>query len=370
MRSARASSGAGQRAVARLTRDLVRAGWPGTRVLKSALASGLAWYVAARLGDPAPMFAVFGALNGVQPTVAASVRLTGGALVGIIIGSALAALSETFVDAPRALVVAVLVGLGLLTTLRLRAYSLLGIEVVVTALLVFALSGGSLAWAAGRFGETALGGGIAILINALVLPPDYRVEARQAVEVLVAELSARVQTIIADVARPPTADEARLHLVAARAASQLAADLVVQTERAREALRFSPLMRYSPIRRGSAADITRYIAGVETLAYALAHVRSATRAAGRAHAAPAALPGDWDALLVEVERAVAAYGQFILDGTPTTRVQAETALTCALDRHAEIARAFAGGALNLNRAAVVAETEHILSDLKDGLLAV
>ncbi|GAC1328934.1 MAG: hypothetical protein NVSMB2_28120 [Chloroflexota bacterium] len=41
-----------------LTRTLLRAGWPGTRVLKSALASGIAWAIASALGDPIPMFAV------------------------------------------------------------------------------------------------------------------------------------------------------------------------------------------------------------------------------------------------------------------------------------------------------------------------
>jgi hypothetical protein len=53
-------------AAGRIAREVLRAGWPGTRVLKSAVAAGVAWYVAARFGDPAPMFAVFGALNGMQ----------------------------------------------------------------------------------------------------------------------------------------------------------------------------------------------------------------------------------------------------------------------------------------------------------------
>src|SRR3979409_646348 len=116
----------------RVTRGLLRAGWPGTRVLKSALARGVAWWAATRFGDPVPMFAVFGALNGVQPTISGSLRLTGGALLGIVLGSVLAVISETFVDAPRSVVVALLVALGLLTALRLNAYALLGAEVAVT----------------------------------------------------------------------------------------------------------------------------------------------------------------------------------------------------------------------------------------------
>src|ERR1700674_5417239 len=118
---------AGYNAMAgRMARDVLRASWPGTRVLKSALAAGLAWWVAESLGDPAPMFAVFGAFNAVQPTVAASLRNTSGALVGILLGTLLAVISESIVGAPRALMVAVLVAVGLLTALRLHAYALLG----------------------------------------------------------------------------------------------------------------------------------------------------------------------------------------------------------------------------------------------------
>src|SRR5437867_3601031 len=104
--------------------------WPGTRVLKFAVANRLAWWAGTRLGDPAPMFAAFAALNGMQPTVAVSLRNTSGALLGIVLGSGLAVASETLVDAPRSIRVALLVALGLPTALRLHAYALLGTECV------------------------------------------------------------------------------------------------------------------------------------------------------------------------------------------------------------------------------------------------
>jgi hypothetical protein len=72
------------------------------------------------------MFAVFGAFNAVQPTVAASLRNTGGALLGILLGTVLAVISESVVGAPRALMVAVLAAVGPLTALRPQAYALLG----------------------------------------------------------------------------------------------------------------------------------------------------------------------------------------------------------------------------------------------------
>ena len=165
---------------------LLQAGWPGTRVTKTAVATGVSWWVATLLGDPAPMFAVFGALNGMQSTVTASLRRTGGALVGILLGTLLAVVSEAVVGAPKPLMVALLVGLGLLVTIRLNAYSLVGTEVVVTGVLVFALSQGNALWSLSRFGETALGGGIAVVLNVLVLPPDYRQDARRSIGMLAA----------------------------------------------------------------------------------------------------------------------------------------------------------------------------------------
>ena len=369
------TSGASTRydtAAGRLARDVLRASWPGTRVLKSALAAGLAWWVAAWLGDPAPMFAVFGAFNAVQPTVAASLRNTGGALLGILLGTVLAVMSESIVGAPRALMVAVLVALGLLTALRLHAYALLGTEVAVTGLLVFALSEGNVLWAAGRFGETALGGGIAILVNALVLPPDYRQDARQAIAVLAEKLALQVRTALADAIHHPPPEEAEAHLLAADTANRLAEELVVQTARAQEALRFSPLLRYSSLRRASPAEIGRYTTAVATLALGLAHARTAARAAwhaSRSSAIQPAVVGDWQALMTDCEVAIATFGRAMLDGTTDAYVEAETDLRAALASHAGVVSAIrlAATPWDMDRATVLAETKHILDELLSAL---
>jgi hypothetical protein len=360
-------------ATARVAEGLLRAGWPGTRVLKSSAAAGLAWWAGTHLGgDPAPMFAVFGALNGMQPTVAASVRRTGGTVLGIVLGSALAGVSEAVVDAPRSVMVALLVALGLLITLRLHAYALLGTEVAVTGLLVFALSQGNVLWALGRLGETALGGGIAVLVNALVLPPDYRQDARRATQQLARELALHLRTAVTDTLRPPSRDEARAHLLAARAATRVAEELVVQTARAREALRFSPLLRYSPVRRASPAELERYASGVEGLALGLTHARTASRAAWHASRRPARRQhpgGDWEGLLADVESAVARFERYVLDGSNATFDAADVAVRFALRKHAEVVSAnrLGAAAWDMDQAAVLAETEHILDDLHRAL---
>jgi Aromatic acid exporter family member 1 len=357
--------------VAHLARKLLSASWPGTRVLKSAAAAGLAWWAAGLLGDAAPLFAVFGALNGLQPTIAASLRHTGGALLGILLGTVLAVMSEAIVDAPRAVTVALLVALGLLVALRLHAYTLLGTEVAVTGVLVFALSQGSLLWAVGRFGETALGGAIAILINALVLPPDYRHDARRATQMLAGELVVHLRTALIDIVQPPTVDDARAHLIGAGAAVQVAEESLAQTQRAREALRFNPLLRYSPLGRASATDIERYVTGVQALTSSMTHARAACRAVWHASRRPERLPrrtGDWEGLLATVEPALSQFERYLLHGESALEA-ADVAIQHALRKHAEVVSAVtaAGEPWGMDQASVLAETERILDDLRRAL---
>jgi hypothetical protein len=307
-----------------------------------------------------------------QPTISASLRHTGGALLGILLGTILAITSEAVVDAPRPLMVALLVALGLLVALRLHAYSLLGTEVAVTGVLVFALSQGNLLWAAGRFGETALGGALALVINVLVLPPDYRQDARRAARLLAGELAVHWSTALADMLQPPTRDEAKAHFVAAAAAVQLADELVAQTERAREALRFNPVLRYRPLRRASQDEIERYVTGVEALASGLTHARAACRAVWHASRRPTRIrkrTGDWQGLLADIEPALARFERYVLDGEGDALVAADVALRYALRKHAAVvsANATSSKPWGMDEAAVLAETERILDDLRGAL---
>ena len=104
-------------------------------------------------------------------------------------------------------------------------------------------------------------------------------------------------------------------MLAARDASRLAEELVVQTSRAGEALRFSPLLRYSPFRRTARTDIERFTRGVGALAAGLAHTRVAARAAWHASgrlqvsldAAPVGSTGDWPGLLEHMELALTQF---------------------------------------------------------------
>ena len=55
----------------------LRAAAPCARMLKTALAVAVAWWLANRLGQPRPLFAALGALVGMEPTIIGSLRRTG-----------------------------------------------------------------------------------------------------------------------------------------------------------------------------------------------------------------------------------------------------------------------------------------------------
>ena len=354
-------------------RRLLLVGWPGTRIVKTGIATAIAWLAGNAFGDAAPLFAVFGALNGMQPTVAGSLRATGGALVGIVLGTLLAAASESLASAPRPVIVGLLIVVGLVVSVRLHAYALLGTEVAVTGLLVYALSQGNIGWGAGRFAETGIGGGIAILLNAFVMPPDYRADARHATSVLAEALSEQFQTAIRDAMRTPADHEALEHLESAGTAALQADALIAQTARAAEAMRFSPVLRYRPYRRVTPEEIDRYMVGVDALAAGLTHTRAASRAALHATRRPRRLPpppADWQGLCEVVGVGIGTFERYVLDGSQAAREAADEALNFALRKHAEVVAMgrLRAQPLDIDRAAVLAESEHVLDDLRGALV--
>jgi hypothetical protein len=145
--------------------------------------------------------------------------------------------------------------------------------------------------------------------------------------------------------------------------------LIAQTARAAEAMRFSPILRYSPYRRISPEEIERYTTGVDALASGLVHARTASRAASQASHRPRRLPaalGDWQGLCALLEPAVGRFASFVLDGSQASLEAAEVALNCALSKHAEVVAAclLRRAAPDIDRAVVLAETEHVLDDLR------
>ena len=93
--------------------------------------------------------------------------------------------------------------LGLAATARSEAGALLGTEGTVTTLFVLALAEGQPTWGLARLSEVAVGGGVAIAVNALILPPTYRPEVGEAVHLLARRLVEHTHVAVADLLGRP-----------------------------------------------------------------------------------------------------------------------------------------------------------------------
>ena len=113
------------------------------------------------------------------------------------------------------------------------------------------------------------------------------------------------------------------------------------------------------------------MAGVQALASALVHARTASRAAWHASRRPRLVPAaaDWAALLADLEYAVDRFERYLLEGSPTTREAAGVALRYTLREHAAVMAASRSAyePLDLDRVAALAEVEHVVDDLQRAL---
>ena len=348
---------------------------PGARILKTALAVALAWWLCQALGQPRPIFAALAALQAVRPTIAASLKGSLGQLLGMSAGLILAALTSSVVRQPGPLELGLVVLLALLATVRLGLIDLLGTEVAVTTLLSFALAHGETAWGLDRLWEAGLGGAVAISINALVLPPNYLADALLAVDSLQQRVIDYTRQAVADLLAPPPPSIARGHLLAARDAVSASADLSAQTRRASEALAFSPWLRFSPLHSSTRSSVERCARGVEVLAAMLVHARTAARAAwqaSRKQASPLAEPSPWLTTAEALAAAVRAFATYLELGTPDSLGAARATLDAARHHYTYLVVSqppAVEAPWERDRAAFLSELEHLLDDLAGGLRA-
>src|SRR5215831_3108556 len=101
------------------------------------------------------------------------------------------------------------------------------------------------------------------------------------------ELASLLHPERSEIVQRPSREVVRSHLAHARDARARADALVATADKALDALHYSPMLRFSPFRRGRRDRVGRYGAAVRTLATALEHMRTAQRAAWQARRRPA-----------------------------------------------------------------------------------
>jgi uncharacterized membrane protein YgaE (UPF0421/DUF939 family) len=109
----------------------------GPRVLKTALAVGLAWWVGNLLGEPRPVFAAVAAVVGLEATVLLSVTRGVEQFLGVLCGLILATVVlDLSGSAPLTLALLVLVSMAVGRRLNLSDFTL--VEFAITSMLVVA----------------------------------------------------------------------------------------------------------------------------------------------------------------------------------------------------------------------------------------
>ena len=347
---------------------------PGMRAVKSALAVGLAWWIATLFGEERPLFAALGALVGMEATVAGSLRRTALQLVGMLGGLGLAfVVARLLGSSPVGIGLAVLVGLWL--GRRVRSPDRIGVELGVTTLVLVVFAAGDPEFAVTRIWETVLGGLVAAAVNALVLPPDYLDRVDDDLHTLVTATARGLREATRIFVERPRHEGATETLDRLRAARAGLPELEARLTLAESALRFNLL------RRGRGPALERYRAAARLYGRASDHTATLARVvvqhAERPHpwehhglVGPDHLVEAAEALSLALER----YEAYVRSGDPALLADVGRGLAraeAALAEFLQIAERERGQETAVQRlvdiAAIASELEHLAADLAEAL---
>jgi uncharacterized membrane protein YccC len=209
--------------------------------LKMVIGGTGAWWIASELGAKRPIFAALVplvAMNG-DPFAAVSVSVARilGVFAGVGIGIALTHLAvSSTLRVAIALLVATLVGIVLKVGERPN------LEVPIAALFLIGFASANVSQlGVQRIWETAIGAVVAVLVSALLWPPDPIRELRRRLHRLRQQLAADLAAIADDIATGSGVTAAQLDDI--REHSLDAVRDVFELDPARRALRWSPLRR-------------------------------------------------------------------------------------------------------------------------------
>jgi uncharacterized membrane protein YgaE (UPF0421/DUF939 family) len=140
-------------------------------IFKTALAAGISWWLATGIFQTHyPFFAPLAAILTVQVTVADSLQKASQRIIGIVLGVIISMLIGKWVDlGPFSIFLVIFSGMTIFNALKMNAQIIS--QVAVSSFLVLAF-GQENDYAIERIFETILGSGIAVAINALIVPSN------------------------------------------------------------------------------------------------------------------------------------------------------------------------------------------------------
>ncbi|SIQ96065.1 Uncharacterized membrane protein YgaE, UPF0421/DUF939 family [Pontibacter lucknowensis] len=142
------------------------------QIVKTAFAASLSWFIASTLlQSEYPYFAPIAAIITVQVTVLDSVNKATQRIVGIIGGVFLSMLLGHWLSINTfSIFLVIMLGMGISKALRMNPQIIS--QVAISSLLVLAFGHTEEGYAFERIAETVLGSGIAVIINALIVPQN------------------------------------------------------------------------------------------------------------------------------------------------------------------------------------------------------
>jgi len=269
----------------------------GRSIVQVAIAAPVAWLIATEvLGHPRPFFAPVAAIITLGITFGERGRRAAELAFGVALGIAVADLLVLWLG-PGTLQLTLVVVLAMTAALLLGRGQLFATQAAVSAALVATLEPPSDGVSFARFLDALVGGGIALAVNALVLPANPLVLTREAAERLVGELAGTLEEVAdALLAR----DRARVEsaLLRARGMDPLAAELAEAVAVSRETV------RWAPPRRGARDVVDAYAHAFGQLDLAVRNVRVLARGSIRAVELDDRVPPEVAEALRDLARAV------------------------------------------------------------------
>ena len=301
----------------RITR--LRLAWRS--VLQAGVAAGAAWLIATELfGHERPFFAPVAAIITLGLTVSERGRRAAEVAIGVALGIAVGDLLVLAIGVGAAQL-ALVVMLATAVAIFLGSGQMLATQAAVSAALVATLQPPTDGVTFARFLDALAGGGVALVVNGLVLPADPVALVRRGLRPMVDELAATLEDI-ADAILRRDRDRAERALLRARAIDELSAHLADAVEVSRETT------RYAPPRRRLRSRVERYAEASTHLDLAVRNVRVLARGTIRAVRLDENVPPEVADAVRDLAAAVRAFPDAIENRERVDRVR-ERALRAA-----------------------------------------
>ena len=236
----------------------------GERVVKTALAAGVAWWLGRTTGIEVPLLATLTAMFTIELTLAQTVLGSRQRLAGLVVGLGIALALSSFGGASAATIV-VGVALSLMAGIRLRLDATGIGQIASTTVLALAARGdlGFFAYAWVLSLNTVIGMVVGVALNLLVAPPTYTTAALAAVRTLAEAVATVLDELAVGLEHGITPGIAQGGLRRARAATASIQEAQRALERADESVKYH-LASLSPERTlGPLADARRVNAALE-----------------------------------------------------------------------------------------------------------